>query len=287
MGIPVSSAHSVETHESDGPPPWNMETARLQPESFEHRGARLAFRHIVGRAPTVVYLTGFNSSMEGRKASRVARYCRDRGLACLRFDHRGHGASTGDLAAGSIEVWYRDALALLTARLRGDLVLVGASMGVWLMLLLARGLRGRGVVPVRVRAMVGIGGGADFADRRPALSSAEREELERAGLVWRSSRYGDGPYPLTARMIADGRRYRVLDGGFAPGCPVHLLHGMRDPDLPWAESIGVGAALASGPIRITLIPDGDHRLSRDSDLERLEEALDRVLAPSPRGRPGS
>ena len=149
-----------------------------------------------------MYLTGFRSDMEGRKARRVASACRERGLASFRFDHRGHGASGGALESGSVGVWFRDALALLRARLRGEIVLVGASMGVWLMLLLARA-SGCGKVG-RVRGLVGIGGGADFADRLPALTAVERRELRRSGIVWRPSRYGDGPYPLTERMVEDG-----------------------------------------------------------------------------------
>ena len=254
----------------------------MQVDSFEHGGVRLAFRFVPGKAPAVVYLTGFNSDMEGRKARRIAAACRKRGLASLRFDHRGHGGSTGDLATGSIGIWYRDALALLTARLHGELVLVGASMGVWLMLLLARAF-GRDEAR-RVRGLIGIGGGADFADRLPALSASQRGELRRTGVIWRPSRYGDGPYPLTRLMIEDARRYRILDERWNPGCPVHLLHGMRDPDVPWLESMAVAEALCGSPVRVTLIPDGDHRLSRDSDLNRLEGALDSMFAGLAPGR---
>lgn len=262
----------------------------MQVDAFEHGGVRLAFRFAPGNPPAVVYLTGFRSDMEGRKARRVAAACRERGLASLRFDHRGHGRSTGDLVEGSIDVWYRDALALLTARTSGDLVLVGASMGVWLMLLLARafgrthasGRSGRGR---RVRGLIGVGGGADLADRMPRLSGSERRALCRTGIVWRPSRYGDGPYPLTRRMIEDGRRHRILGERWNPGCPVHLLHGMKDPDVPWRESAAIAETLRGAPVRVTLIPDGDHRLSRDSDLDRLEGALDRMVAgPAPRGR---
>ena len=259
-----------------------VEAVRMQVDWFERGGVRLAFRRVFGNAPTIVYLTGFNSDMEGRKARRIAAACRARGLASLRFDHRGHGASTGELAAGSIGIWYRDALALLTAQLRGELVLVGASMGVWLMLLVARAF-GRDEA-CRVRAMIGVGGGADLAGRLPVLSPAQREELRRSGIIWRSSRYGDGPYPLTARMVEDGRRHRILDQRWDRSCPVHLLHGKRDPDVPWTESIAVAEALRGNPVRVTLIPDGDHRLSRDSDLDRIERALDDVIAASAPGR---
>ena len=252
----------------------------MQVDWFEHDGVRLAFRFLAGRPPAVVYLAGFNSHMEGRKASRLASACRVRGLASLRFDHRGHGASSGDLAAGSIALWYRDALSLLGARLRGDVVLVGASMGVWLALLLARAFaRGEGGVrALRVCGLVGIGGAADFFGRRSALSPAEHEALRRGETVWRPSRYGDGPYPLTARMIEDGRRHPILAEPWNPGCPVHLLHGMRDPDAPWPEAVRIAQALRGSPVRVTLIPDGDHRLSRGPDLARIEGALDRVLA---------
>ena len=254
----------------------------MQVDAFERGGVRLAFRFVPGDAPAVVYLAGFNSHMEGRKACRVVSACRERGLASLRFDHRGHGGSTGDLAAGSVGIWYRDALALLTDRISGDLVLVGASMGAWLMLLLARAF-GRDEVR-RVRGLIGIGGGADFADRLPLLSSVQRRELCRTGITWRPSRYGDGPYPLTRLMIEDGRRHRVLGERWNPGCPVHLLHGLRDPDMPWRESVAIAETLCGSPVRVTLIPDGDHRLSRDSDLDRLEGALDSMVSgPAPRG----
>ena len=254
----------------------------MRVDSFERDGVRLAIRFVPGKAPAVVYLTGFNSSMEGRKARRVSAACRARGLACLRFDHRGHGASSGELAAGSIGIWYRDALALLTARLRGELLFVGASMGVWLMLLLARAL-GRDEAR-RVRGLVGIGGGADFSGWLAGLSPSQRSELHRTGIVWRDSRYGDGPYPLTRRMLEDGRRCRVLGEPWNPGCPVHLLHGMRDPDVSWRESMKVAEALRGAPVRVTLVPDGDHRLSRDSDLDRIEGALDGMIARSAPGR---
>ena len=253
----------------------------MQVDSFEHGGVRLAFRFVPGRAPAVVYLTGFNSSMEGRKARRVAAACRSRGLASLRFDHRGHGASTGELAAGSIGIWYRDALALLSARLRGELLLVGASMGVWLTLLLARAFARDEAR--HVRGLIGIGGGADFSEWLAGLSESRRSELRRTGLVWRPSRYGDGPYPLTRLMIEDGRRHRVLGERWNPGCPVHLLHGMRDPDVSWRESMKVAEAVRGAPVRVTLVPDGDHRLSRDSDLDRLEGVLDGMIASAARG----
>ena len=255
----------------------------MQVDSFEHGSIRLAFRFAAGKAPTVVYLTGFNSSMEGRKARRVAAVCRARGLASLRFDHRGHGASTGELAAGSIGIWYRDALALLTARLRGEFLLVGASMGVWLMLLLARAFDRDEVR--RVRGLIGVGGGADFSGRLASLSPSRRSELRRTGIVRTPSRYGDGPYPLTRLMIEDGRRYRALGERWDPGCPVHLLHGMRDPDIPWQASMAVAEALCGSPVRITLVPNGDHRLSREADLNRLEEALDGMIARSVPRRP--
>ena len=247
----------------------------MQVDGFEHDGVRLAVRSVPGKAPTVVYVAGFRSGMTGRKACRIAEACRARGLASLRFDHRGHGASTGDLVKGSIGIWFRDARALLVDRLRGDLVLVGASMGAWLMLLLARAFLRDG--PFRVRGLIGVGGGADFAGRVPALSVPQRRELRLNGITWRPSRYGDGPYPLTVRMIEDGRRHRVLGRRWNPRCPVHLLHGMRDPDMPWRESIAVADTLRGASVRVTLIPDGDHRLSRDHDLDRLERALDQVL----------
>ena len=254
----------------------------MQVDSFEHGGVRLAFRFVPGNPPTVAYLTGFNSGMEGRKARRIAAACRARGLASLRFDHRGHGASTGELESGSIGIWYRDALALLTARLCGELVLVGASMGVWLMLLLARAFGRDGTH--RVRGLIGVGGGADFSDWLAGLSPFQRMELCRTGMTWRPSRYGDGPYPLTRRMIEDGRRFRVLGERWNPGCPVHLLHGMRDPDVPWQASVTVAETLGGAPVRITLVPDGDHRLSRASDLDRLEGVLDAMITRSARAR---
>jgi pimeloyl-ACP methyl ester carboxylesterase len=232
----------------------------------------LAWAATAGRAPTVLFLTGFRSDMTGAKAMRLERHCAHRGQAFVRFDYRGHGASGGRFEDGCIGDWCEDALAVVDELVDGPVLLVGSSMGGWLMLLVA--LRR----PERVVGLVGIAAAPDFTHdlMLPQLTPADREALERDGLILAPSAYGE-PTPITHRLLEDGERHLVLQVPLPIRCPVHLLHGQQDPDVPWQTSLRLAAGLENGAVTVELVKDSDHRLSREEDLRRIEAAVDRVL----------
>lgn len=236
-------------------------------------GVPLTYQLTAGREPTVVFMPGFRSDMTGDKATHLARFCEAQGQAMLRLDYSGHGVSGGVFEEGCISRW-RDDVLLLTDRLTtGKLVLVGSSMGGWIALLVARARA------ERVAALIGIAAAPDFTERLmwEAMSPAERETLLRDGVLQVPSEYG-GPYPITRRLIEDGRNNLLLDGPIAVGCPVRLLHGQRDPDVPWETALLIAERVTGGNVRTILIKDGDHRLSRRTDLVLLSETLGALLA---------
>lgn len=232
----------------------------------------LAYERIAGRAPEVVFLGGFASDMTGTKALRLEAHCRARGLAFTRFDYRGHGASSGRFEDGTIGGWAEDAIAVLDRVVEGPAVLVGSSMGGWLMLLAALAR------PERVKGLIGIASAPDFTERlmRQALTPKEKAALARDGVLHRPSAYGP-PLPITARLIEEGEAHLLLAEPIAIGCPAHLLHGQADHDVPWELSLELADRLASRRVTLELVKDGDHRLSREADLRRIAAALDRVL----------
>ena len=232
----------------------------------------LAFVASPGRGPTILFLTGFRSDMTGAKAVRLEQHCARRGQAFVRFDYRGHGASAGRFEDGCISDWGDDAIAVVDNATDGRLVLVGSSMGGWIMLLVA--LRR----PGRVAGLVGIAPAPDFTHDLilPKLTAAHRNLLDRDGLFHAPSAYGE-PTPITRRLLEDGERHLVLHAPLPIRCPVHLLHGQQDPDVPWQTSLRLAACLESRSVTVELIKDGDHRLSREEDLRRIEAAVDRVL----------
>jgi pimeloyl-ACP methyl ester carboxylesterase len=235
-------------------------------------GIRLAYRLTPGRSPTVVFLPGFRSDMTGDKATHLAAFCDARGHAMLRLDYSGHGASEGAFEDGSIGRWTADALALIDALTTGPLVLVGSSMGGWIALLAARAR------PQRTAALVGIAAAPDFTERLmwDAMAPAERETLLRDGVVQVPSEYG-GPYPITRTLIEDGRRHLLLDAPIPLACPVRLLHGQADASVPWETALRTTARLEATDVRVTLVKDGDHRLSRPQDLDLLTATLAPLL----------
>ncbi|MFO1058339.1 MAG: alpha/beta fold hydrolase [Dongiaceae bacterium] len=239
-------------------------------------GGHLAFRRIAAPAgalprPGVVFLGGFASDMGGTKATALAAHCRARGLALLRFDYRGHGASSGRFEEGTIGGWRNDALAALDRLTEGPQILVGSSMGGWIMLLLAAAR------PQRVAGLVGIAAAPDFTERliRPALSPAQRAALAEAGRIELPSDYGP-PLAVTAGLMSEARRHLLLDRPLAFAGPVRLLHGMADKDVPWTLSRLVAERLAAADVVLTLVKDGDHRLSRPQDLARILAAVDEL-----------
>ena len=231
-------------------------------------GTRLAYALTPGNNPTVIFLPGFRSDMTGDKATHLARLCAARGQAMLRFDYSGHGASGGRFEDGDIGQWTTDALTLIDALTPGPLVLVGSSMGGWIALLAALAR------PGRIAGLVGVAAAPDFTERLmwQAMTPREREQLMSEGVLHVPSQYGE-PYPITRRLIEDGRRRLLLDGPIALDCPVRLLHGQRDPDVPWETALRVAERLSGTDVQVTLVKDGDHRLSRPQDLALLERVL--------------
>ncbi len=229
---------------------------------------RIAFRRIEGRGPAIVWLGGFKSDMKGTKAEALSAFAAATGRAFLRFDYSGHGESDGDFEAGTISLWAEEAATMVA--LAGERpVLVGSSMGGWIALLVAR----RMASPPA--GMVLIAPAPDFTEALmwPSFPDAVKRQIETEGRWIRPSAYDEGGYPITRALIEDGRRNLVLTGLVETGCPVHILQGMEDPDVPWRHAMLLAEKIARDDVVVTLIKDGDHRLSREEDLERLREAV--------------
>ena len=236
-------------------------------------GIELAWCRLEGTNPTVVFLPGFRSDMNGEKATALAAFCAARGQAMLRFDYSGHGASDGRFDQGTIGEWARDALTVLDRLTAGQVILVGSSMGGWLALLTA--LRR----PERVAAIVGVAAAPDFTEKlmRDAMTFEERAQVMRDGRLQIPSQYGE-PTTITRALIDDGRKHLLLDSAILLDCKVRLLHGQADPDVPWEMALRTAEQLTSQDVEIILVKDGDHRLSRPRDLALLRRTLAALLA---------
>jgi pimeloyl-ACP methyl ester carboxylesterase len=236
-------------------------------------GARIAYRQTDGRLPTVVFFGGFSSDMTGTKATHLDHWCRATGQAYLRFDYQGHGASSGRFVDGTIGSWRDDALAVIQGCTEGSLILVGSSMGAWIMLLAAS------VLSTRVQALVGIAAAPDFTEELiwQQLPAEARAELVRTGVVHVPSDYADEGCPISLGLIEEGRRHLLLGANIPLVCPVRLLHGLDDRDVPWELSSRLAHALSSSDVTLERVKGGDHRLSRPSDLARLSRVLGELL----------
>jgi pimeloyl-ACP methyl ester carboxylesterase len=236
-------------------------------------GSTIAYHRTAGKAPGVVFLTGYKSDMTGGKAVRLEHFCRARELAYLRFDYFGHGASSGAFTDGTIGRWADDAVFALDRLTTGPQILVGSSLGGWIMLLAARRR------PERVVGLVGIATAADFTEDLVAnvLTAEQKATLQRDGVLPVYSPYDPEPTPVTLRLLEEGGNHLVLRDAIAIDCPVRLIHGMKDPDVPWQTSQRVAERLRSTDVELTLIKEGQHRLSEPNDLERLCETLDGLL----------
>jgi len=234
---------------------------------------RIAVLAQAGAEPALVWLGGFMSDMTGTKAAALAERARERGRAALRFDYSGHGASGGDFEAGTISRWLQEAEAVVGRFARRDVVLVGSSMGGWIALLLARGLVARGEGS-RLAGLVLIAPAVDMTEALilPGMSEEERAALEAHGRVAQPTEYGPEPYVITRRLIEDGRRHLLGEGPLALPCPVRILHGQRDPDVPWRHSLDLVPRLEAPLVQLTLVGQGDHRLSRPEDIALLLQA---------------
>jgi pimeloyl-ACP methyl ester carboxylesterase len=237
-----------------------METTRID----NGAGVTLACRRNKGRGPALVFLPGYRSDMTGDKATQLFRLCEERGQAALLFDYAGHGASGGAFTDGTIGRWTADALAAIDALTDGPLVLVGSSMGGWIGLLVALAR------PGRVAGYVGVAAAPDFTETLmwETMLPAERATVMRDGVLHVPSAYGE-PTPITRALIEDGRRHLLLGGPIALRCPVRLLHGQEDADVPWETALKLASRVESDDVQIVLVKDGQHRLSRPGDLALL------------------
>ena len=224
-------------------------------------GRRAAFRHLAGDGPTIVFLPGYMSDMAGSKATALFEWARHAGRACLLLDYSGCGEAGGDFSAGTLSRWRDEVLAIIGAEVHGPVILVGSSMGGWLMLLAGERLRGR------LHALVGIAAAPDFTEW--GRSDAHKTRLAAGETVHDPNPYGPEPTPMHPAFWADGQANRRLDGEVALDCPVRLIHGLCDEDVPWKVSRRLAAALRSPDVHLTLVKDGDHRLSREQDIELL------------------
>jgi hypothetical protein len=227
-------------------------------------GARLAWRRVAGRPPTVVWLGGFGSDMTGTKASALAAWAKEAGRAYVRFDYFGHGASEGRFEEGTITRWRGDALAVIDGLTEGSVVLVGSSMGGWLACLAALAR------PERVAGLVLVAPAADFTSAliEPSLSEAARATLRREG-VWRPP----GGIPISRALLEDGARWTILPGPVPIQVPVRILQGGADDAVPWRHALELAQALEGDDVVFTLVREGDHRLSHSADLVRLIAAV--------------
>ena len=237
-------------------------------------GAKLAWRRVQGEGATVVWLGGFHSDMTGTKAQVLSEQAQATGGGYIRFDYFGHGESDGQFQDGTISRWREDALAVIDELTDGPLVLVGSSMGGWLACLAAIAR------PDRVKALVLIAPAPDFTEKlmEPELSDEARAAIARDGFWIRPSEYDDGGYAITRELLEDGARWSILPGPVPIDVPVRVLQGGADPDVPWTHALELANALKSNDLVFTLIKDGDHRLSRPQDLERLVAAVNEAKA---------
>ena len=248
-----------------------MERPEALPPAFFTRadGLRLAYRHWPGVGPTIVFLPGYMSDMEGGKAIALDGWAREQGRATLRLDYAGNGTSEGRFEDGTLASWRDDALLLIDSLTQGPLVLVGSSMGGWLALLIALAR------PRRVAGLVGIAAAPDFTEW--GFTDADKALLATEGRIVEPTPYGDDPYVTTLAFWESGQSLRLLEGEIPIDCPVRLLQGQADPDVPWQTALRISEKLRSSDVQTLLIKDGDHRLSRDQDIALLIRTVASLL----------
>ena len=235
---------------------------------------RIAVRARKGKSPGLFWLGGFKSDMGGTKAVALDAWAAEHGRACVRFDYSGHGESGGDFRDGTIGQWLDESLAVFEQFCDGPQIVIGSSMGGWMALLLARALAKKKDAKAKLAGLVLIAPAPDFTEELmwKNFSPEIKKQIETTGVWHRPSDYGD-PYPITRNLIEEGRNHLVLGGAIEVGCPVRILQGAQDPDVPWQHAFALTHCLPSDDVVLTLVQDGDHRLSRPQDIARMMAAI--------------
>ncbi len=234
-------------------------------------GGRIAYHKTEGSAPGVIFLGGFRSDMNGVKALALENYCKKQGRTFLRFDYEGHGESSGRFEDCTIGRWKDDALAVLTKLTEGRQILVGSSMGGWLSLLVAS------QKPRHVAGIIGIAAAPDFTDiMLRKLKKSQLRELDARGKVMVTSDMGD-QYPITKKFIDEARNHFLLNKKIPVTCPVRLLHGTKDEEVPWETAIAINRKLASTDVKTILVENGSHSLSEPKDIQKILSVLDKMV----------
>ncbi len=243
----------------------------MKPDFLSLPDRRLAYQRLIGdpNGPGIVFLGGYASDMSGTKASFLAERCADEDLSFLRFDYRGHGCSSGDFNSCVLGDWLEDACAAFDQLTQGKQILIGSSMGGWLALLLARAR------PERIKAMIGIAAAPDFTEELvwKNLTEEQKAQLERDGFIPDETSPPDQPFVMTRRLIEEARQHLLLGAEIKLDCPLHLLQGLNDEEVPWRYALRILERVSGSDARVTLIKDGDHRLSRPKDLALLWNAV--------------
>jgi pimeloyl-ACP methyl ester carboxylesterase len=243
---------------------------------------RIAYLGQPGTTPGLLWLPGFKSDMVSTKATELSRWAWENGLAYTRFDYSGHGQSEGQFEDGTIGRWLEESLQVFIRLTAGPQVVVGSSMGGYIALLLLKELMAEAQAEAaRIKALVLIAPAWDMTEELmwKEFPDSAKEALARDGVWHRPSLYGD-PYPITRELIEEGRHHLLARKPWDPGRPVCIMHGLLDPDVPWEHTLELERFLSGGRVRVVPVPDGEHRLSRPQDLERLFAILESVIASS-------
>ena len=235
-------------------------------------GTSIAYNKLEGNPPGLIFMNGFMSDMNGSKALALEQHCQERGLAFLRFDYMGHGNSSGNFADGTIGLWAQNALTAFDELTEGPQIIVGSSMGGWMKILTAVSR------PERVAGLVGIAAAPDFTeDLLPKqLTEIQLSKIQENGFVVIPSEY-EIPYTITKKLLDDGTKHLVLRNEIPVDCPVRLLHGLEDTSVPWKTALKIQKMVRSKDVEVTLIKNGDHRLSREEDLEKLKKTVMEIV----------
>ena len=258
------------------------------PEFIAVNGINIALRHRKGAAPGIVWLGGYRSDMLGTKAAALDEWAARGGLAFLRHDYSGHGESGGEFRDGTISLWLEQSIAVFLQHSSGPQILVGSSMGGWTALRLVQELQKAGEGG-RIAGLVLIAPAPDFTSElvEPQLTNEQRRQIAELGYMEEASDYSPEPYIYTKALLEDGKTNQVLKGVIQTDCPVHIIQGMQDKDVPYRHALKLVDHLPIDDVTITLVRDGDHRLSRPQDLELLTRTVSSIVDRSnaPQSRP--